>query len=147
MKIALFLLVFWRGKIEIIIYTSSHGVVQPRNVSCWLICAFISHKKRKQKTSVWLRYSAEVSEEEIVLYHRYKFNRSLELSLRPSVEMYRSSTYFFCAPQLRTPTVLVGSWWPGGLCSYRRSRCWYDPTKHTTPNYRPWVMSPTYGFV
>jgi len=45
----------------------------------------------------------------------YKFNRSLELSLLPYVEMYRSSTYFFCAPQLTTPTVLVGSWWPGGL--------------------------------
>jgi hypothetical protein len=47
------------------------------------------------------------------------FYWSLELSLLPYVEMYRSSMYFFCAPQLTTRTVLVGSWWPGGLGSYR----------------------------
>ena len=77
----------------------------------------------------------------------YEFKPSLELSLLPYVEKYRSSTYFLCAPQLMTGNVLVGSGWPGGFGSYRRSWHWYDPTKHTSPNYRPWVMSPTYGFV
>ena len=76
----------------------------------------------------------------------YEINPSLELSLLPYVEMYRGSTYFF-ASQLMTQTVLVGSWWPGGLGSYRLPRRRYDPTKHTSPNYRPWVMSPMYGLV
>ena len=40
----------------------------------------------------------------------YEFNQSLELSLLPYVEIYHSSTYFFCAPQLTTRTILVGSW-------------------------------------
>ncbi len=46
----------------------------------------------------------------IIRYSIYEFNQSLELSLLPYVEMYRSSTYFFCAPQLTTRTILVGSW-------------------------------------
>ncbi len=77
----------------------------------------------------------------------YEFYWSLELSLLPYVEMYRSSTYFFCAPKLTIWTVLVGSWWPGGLGSYRLPRRRYDPNKHTLPNYRPWVMSPMYDLV
>ena len=72
---------------------------------------------------------------------------SLEMSLLPYVEKYRSSTYFFCASQLTTGAVLVGSWWPGGIGSYRLPRRHYDPTKHTSPNYRPWVMSPMYRLV
>jgi hypothetical protein len=83
----------------------------------------------------------------LALLPGYEINPSLELSLLPYVEMYRSSTYFFCAPQLTTRTVLVGSWWPGGLGSYWLPWRRYDPTKHTSPNYRPWVMSPMYGLV
>ncbi len=79
-------------------------------------------------------------------FDKYKFKLSLKMPLLPYVENYRSST-FFCAPQLITGAVLVGSWWPGGLGSYRLPRRRYDPTKHTLPNYRPWVMSPMYGLV
>jgi hypothetical protein len=77
---------------------------------------------------------------------RYKFNRSLELSLLPYVEMYRSSTFFLCPTTHdsdRFGWIMVA----GGVISYRRSRRWYDPTKHTSPNYRPWVMLTTYSFV
>jgi hypothetical protein len=77
----------------------------------------------------------------------YEFKLSLEFSLLTYVEKYLSSTYFFCASQLTTGAVLAGSWWPGGLGSYRLPQRRYDPTKHTSPNYRPWVMSPTYGLV
>jgi hypothetical protein len=45
----------------------------------------------------------------------YKIKPSLEMSLLPYVEKYRGSTYFFCASQLTTGAVLVGSWWPGGI--------------------------------
>ncbi len=79
--------------------------------------------------------------------NRYEIKPSLEMSLLPYVEKYCSSTYFFCASQLTTGAVLVGSWWPGGIGSYRLPQCRYDPTKHTSPNYRPWVMSPTCGLV
>ncbi len=77
----------------------------------------------------------------------YKIKPSLEMSLLPYVEKYRGSTYVFCASQLMTGAVLVGSWWPGGTGSYRIPRRRYDPTKHTSPNYRPWVTSPMYGLV
>ncbi len=77
----------------------------------------------------------------------YEIKPSLEMSLLPYVEKYRGSTHFFFASQLTTGAVLVGSWWPGGIGLYRIPRQWYDPTKHTSPNYRPWVMSPMYGLV
>jgi hypothetical protein len=106
------------------LYCTLSTYVTPKTISC-------NNQKNKQNTTtVW-----------------YEINPSLELSLLPYVEMYRSSTYFFCAPQLTTRTVLVGSWWPGGLGSYRLPRRWYYLTKHTSPNYRPWVMLPMYGLV
>ncbi len=82
-----------------------------------------------------------------IWYLLYEIKPSLEMSLLPYVENYRSSTYFFCASQLTTGAVLVGSWWPGGIGSYRLPRHRYDPTKHTSLSYRPWVMSPMYSLV
>ncbi len=121
----------------------SIGVLKWQPSSKWASPSFIILKK-----DLTVRTISDFRElNKRIVRKPYKFKPSLEMSLLPYIEKYLSFTYFFCAPQLTTGADLIGSWWPGGLSSYRLLQRWYDPTKHTLPNYRPWVMLPMYGLV
>jgi hypothetical protein len=76
----------------------------------------------------------------------YEFKLSLELSLAPYVQVYRTSTVLFFVAQLTIWAILVGSWWPAALGLYQLSWCQCEPTKYTSPNCRSWAMLPPCGF-